>query len=429
MQISIIGSGYVGLCSAVGFCSLGHAVAAIDIDESRASLINAAKPPFFESGLEESLKKFVSGKKLRATTDINAIKDTDITFIAVGTPSMQDGSLDKKYLESAAESIGAALKDGNKYHVIVIKSTVLPGTTEEVIIPLIERASGKKAGRDFGVCVNPEFLREGSALQDFLSPDRTVIGEFDKKSGDALEALYRPLKSPAVRTSLKTAEMIKYASNAFLATKISFINEVGNMCKKLGIDVYDVAKGMGYDPRIGERFLNAGCGFGGSCFPKDLSALAKKAEGMGIEPSIIRAVIDVNEKQKTKIVEILKERVKNLEGKKIAILGLAFKADTDDIRDSVSIAVISSLKKSGARISAYDPKAMENMKKIFPSVEYTSSEREALKNADACLILTDWAEFDDLTDDDFSLMKNKTIIEGRRVLNKTKVSNVEGVCW
>ncbi|MBI5061138.1 MAG: UDP-glucose/GDP-mannose dehydrogenase family protein [Candidatus Aenigmarchaeota archaeon] len=428
MKISIVGSGYVGMSSAIGFSMMGHSVVCIDIDMARVEMINSGKIPFFEKGMEENLKAAIEKKLIHASTNFEYMRDSDVTFITVGTPSLSDGSPNMEYIKAASESIASAIKNKPAYHLVVVKSTVLPGITEEIIVPALEK-SGKKAGIDFGVCVNPEFLREGSALQDFLNPDRTVIGELDKKSGDILESLYKDFKSPIMRTNIKTAEMIKYASNAFLPAKVSLINEIGNICKKLGIDVYDVAKGVGYDARIGGKFLNAGSGFGGSCLSKDVSALVKKAGQLGVEPAILKAVLTVNEEQKRKIVDILKKRVKRLDGRKIAILGLAFKPGTDDVRDSVAIVVIGSLLNSGAKISAYDPEAAGNMKRLFPEIEYAPSTEAALKNADACLILTDWPEFKKLTDQDFSVMRGNVIIEGRRVLDRKNVSGVEGICW
>src|SRR3989338_8563949 len=271
-------------------------------------------------------------QNFEVTLDIEyAVKNSEISFICVVTPPKDDGSMDTSFIKKSSEEIGKVLK-GKKYHLIVVKSTVLPGTTE-FVIKILEKTSGKKAGEDFGVCMNPEFLREGKALEDFFHPDRIVIGEFDKRSGDVLENLYKNYKCPILRTNLKTAEMIKYASNAFLATKVTFSNEIGNICKKLGIDTYDVMKGVGLDNRIGPKFLDAGLGFGGGWFPKDVSALGSQGKKLGCENKILDAVLDVNKKQRFKIVDLLEKRLGKLKDKKIAILGLAFKSDTDDIRD------------------------------------------------------------------------------------------------
>ncbi len=436
MKISVIGSGYVGLCTAVGFASLGHNVTCVDIDVTKVEKINKGQAPIFEKGIEEALSRAVSKKPLKATDDTNTIINTDITFIAVGTPSLDDGSINLSYIKKSAEDTGKALKNKKKsidaqsasdgYHLVVVKSTVLPETTEKIVIPLLEKSSGKKAGRDFGVCMNPEFLREGSALEDFLNPNRIVIGEYDKKSGDVMEKLCKDFKAPVIRTSLKTAEMIKYASNAFLATKISFINEIGNICKLLEIDTNEVARAMGYDKRISPHFLESGVGFGGSCFSKDISAIIAKSKELGYEPGMLQSVTNVNKKQPLRIVELLGKSIKN---KKIAVLGLAFKPGTDDIRDSPAIPVIKRLLEMKADIYAYDPKAMKNMKAVFSSINYCNSAKEALDDADACLILTGWTEFKSLSDKDFSAMKKRIIIEGRKALDRKKVSGADGICW
>ncbi len=428
MKISIVGAGYVGLSTALGLAHHGHSCICIDRDEEKVNDINKGIPPFYEENIADSLKEALGKKLIFATADYtHAVQNSDITFICVGTPSKPDGSIDVSQIASAADAIAAAIKTKNAYHVICIKSTVLPGTAEEAA-KIIERASGKRAGTDFGIAMNPEFLREGFALHDFMNPDRIVIGEFDKRSGDVIENLYADFGAPVMRTSLKTAAMIKYASNAFLATKVTFINELGNLCKKLGIDIYEVARGMGYDKRISPYFLNAGCGFGGSCFPKDISALTSLFREKNEPSYVLDAVMKANEIQKRKIIEILKTKI-NPAGKKIALLGLAFKENTGDVRDSIAIDTIRELRQLNAIIYAYDPLANENMKKIFPTVKYVSSIKEALEGADACLILTAWEEFSELADSDFSSMKNKIIIEGRCILDKAQVSGSEGVCW
>ncbi|HHH80271.1 MAG TPA: UDP-glucose/GDP-mannose dehydrogenase family protein, partial [Thermoplasmatales archaeon] len=272
MNISIIGTGYVGLVTGACFAKLGNNVICVDIDEKKIEKINKGLSPIYEEGLEELLVE--NKNRIHATKDYKyAIQNTDVTFICVGTPSKEDGSIDLKFVKKAAEEIGKQLKNKDKWHLVVMKSTVLPGTTRDVVLPLLEQYSGKKAGKDFGLTMNPEFLREGVAVKDFLEPDRIVIGYYDDKSRKVLKELYKDFSCPILETSLSAAEMIKYASNAFLATKISFINEIGNMCKKLDIDTYEVAEGMGLDKRIGRAFLDSGIGWGGSCFPKDLDAL------------------------------------------------------------------------------------------------------------------------------------------------------------
>lgn len=427
MKISVVGSGYVGLCTAVGLASKGNDVTCIDVDKTKVGKINKGQPPIFEERMEEMLLQSVKRKILRATTVINAALDTDITFIAVGTPSLDDGSMDMKYIKKSSKDIGKALRNKKSYHLIVVKSTVLPETTDKIVIPILEKFSDRKCGKDFGVCMNPEFLREGSAIKDFIEPDRIVIGQYDNKSGDTLEKVYKDFKAPVIRTNLMTAEMIKYASNAFLATKVSFINEIGNICKKLGIDTNDVARAIGYDKRISPFFLQSGIGFGGSCFPKDVSALASKSKEIGYNPDILLSVLDVNKRQPLRIIDILKKKC-NIKNKKIAVLGLAFKSGTDDVRGSPVIPVIKKLVEMKAKVHVYDPQAMDNAKALFKDINYCRSASEALKDADACLILTDWPEFKSLSDKDFSAMKRKIVIEGRKVLGKN-VSGVDGICW
>jgi len=423
LRISVIGGGYVGLVTATCFAELGHDVRIIEIDKRKADLINAGKPPIYEDKLESILKQSI-GKRLFAQCNYDGINDSDLIFICVGTPPQDDGSADLRYILSAAESIGSALSVSDSFHVVTVKSTVPPGTTESVVVPAVLRTSGKASGV-IGFCMNPEFLREGKAIDDFMHPDRIVIGGQSDKAIDVVKAAYEKLDAPIITTSLKAAEMIKYTSNAFLATKISFSNEIGNICKRIGIDVYDVMKGAGYDHRINPYFLNAGLGFGGSCFPKDVMALIRLAERNGEEPILLKSVIEVNEHQPGRIVKILHERIGDIKGKKIAVLGLAFKDNTDDVRDSRSIPVIEELIQKGANISAYDPMATETMKKVFPDLSYHTSAGDALEGADACLVLTEWPEFSKLKDE-FNRMKNPIVIEGRKILSSF---GTEGVCW
>ncbi|AEB68426.1 UDP-glucose dehydrogenase family protein [Methanothrix soehngenii] len=423
MKISVIGGGYVGLVSAVCFAQLGHTVGLIEIDIDRASSISRGSPQIYEKGLEALLSKHLE-KSLHVSTAYDAIPDTEIFFICVGTPEGDNGHPDLSMIQSACQSLGRSLIDMDSYHVVVVKSTVPPGTTEGLVVPTVLEHS-QRAGDEIGFCMNPEFLREGRAVEDFMHPDRIVIGSNDSRAGDWAESAYRGIEAPIVRTGIKSAEMIKYASNAFLATKISFANEIGNLCKRLGIDVYEVMEGVGMDHRISPHFLDAGAGFGGSCFPKDLSALIHLAEGMNEEPLILRSVQNVNERQPARMLELLQKKIGSLEGKRIAVLGLAFKNDTDDVRQSRSIPVILSLREMGARIAAYDPRANDNMKKMIHDIEYCSRATDALRDADACLLMTEWPEFG-LLDEEFDLMKNRVIIEGRRILS---CQDKEGICW
>jgi len=431
MKISIVGTGYVGLPAGAGLASKGnHDIKCVDIDEEKVEKINSGECPIYEEDLPELLDEVVSEGKLEATTDTtNAVKNTDITFLAVGTPMQEDDSINLDYIKQASEDIGEGLREKDGYHVVVVKSTVVPKTTEEEVVPQLEEKSGKTAGEDFGVCMNPEFLREGTALDDFLNPDRIVIGEMDEKSGDMIKEMYSEFDTQKIRTSLKAAELIKYTANSLLATKISFINEIGNLCKELGIDVYKVADGAGSDHRLNRDFLNSGAGFGGSCFPKDVRAVASFIEEQELEAQILNSTIDVNQKQKTKLVELLEERVGKVEDKEITVLGLAFKPGTDDIRESPAIDIISELKQKGASIRGYDPKAVENMKQKHPEVTYTDSKEKALENADAALIVTDWPEFNEITLEDLKTMKNQIVLEGRRMEYDLPEDKKEGITW
>jgi len=423
MKIAVIGGGYVGLVSGACFAELGHDVTIIDIDPAKVQAINEKRSPIYEIGLEEQLKHHVESR-LRASVEYDSVVSADIIFICVGTPQKSDGSANLSYIESASVLIGAARKDIPAYCVVVVKSTVPPGTTENIVRPGILQSAQKTVG-EIGFAMNPEFLREGRAIEDFMHPDRIVIGSTDDRAFDCLAEVYHDLDAPVIRTSTTAAEMIKYTSNAFLATKISFSNEIGNICKKLGIDVYEVMSGVGLDHRIGQQFLNAGVGFGGSCFPKDVSSLISLAKTFGEDPHILKAVMEVNEKQPNRLIKLLCARIGNFSGKKIAVLGLAFKDNTDDIRDSKAIPVIQELLQRGARVAAYDPMAIPNMRRIFPSLEYFGSAAEALNDADACLVMTEWPEFGKINKE-FERMKTRVIIEGRRILT---YDDVEGICW
>ncbi len=427
MNISVIGTGYVGLVTGAGLAEKGHNVVCVDIVKEKVDLINSGKSPIYEKGLEEILKKHV-GKNLKASTDLNAaVLGTDATFICVGTPSRSDGSLDLAYVKKAVEETGKALKEKKAYHTVIIKSTVLPGTTHEELIPLLEKSSGKKAGIGYGVATNPEFLRESIAVEDVRKPDRIVIGSTDKKSEDIVSGIYSGFDSPQFKTDIKTAEMIKYASNAFLASKISFINEIGNICKILGIDTYDVAKGISLDHRISPYFLSSGLGWGGSCFPKDLDALKYESKKLGYEPRLLNAVSDVNADQPKKMLELAKKKTGPLKGKKVAVLGLAFKGGTDDTRDTPAFPVIDLLLKEGAFVVAYDPQAGKNAKKAYGGkIGYSETAAGALKDADVALVVTDWDEFREL---DYSGMKKKVVIDGRNIVKNRKDVDYEGLSW
>jgi UDPglucose 6-dehydrogenase len=422
MNISIIGTGYVGLVSGACFASIGHHVICVDVDQKKVDKINNAISPIYEKGLEKLLQKYK--QNIEATTSYEkAVQNSDITFICVGTPSLDDGDIDLSYVDQATKAVASELKKKEGFHSVIVKSTVVPGTTEHHVVSLIEQVSGKIAGKDFGVGMNPEFLREGVAVDDFLHPDRVVNGYGDERTRNLLAELYKDFSCPIVETSVTVAEMIKYASNCFLAAKISFINEIGNFCKHLGIDTYDVADGMGLDKRIERSFLNAGIGWGGSCFPKDTKALRAWAEKEGISNEMINGTIKTNDNQPLQLIKILKKHMPDLSGKTVGVLGLAFKPDTDDIRDSRSIPLVDTLVKEGATVKAFDPKAMDNFKKLFSDISYCDSAKQVL-DADAIIIATAWEEFEML---DFS---GKLVIDGRRMLKiKESADTYEGVCW
>jgi UDPglucose 6-dehydrogenase len=422
MKLTVIGTGYVGLVTGACFAKLGHTVTCVDIDHTKIDIINSGQSPIYEPGLDTILQTYAHN--LKATTDADtAIRHSDITFICVGTPSNKDGSIDLSYVYNTIIQIGRILNTLPTWHLVVVKSTVIPGTTDTTIRQLLELHSNKHAGKDFGLAMNPEFLREGNAIHDFLTPDRIVIGVSDSKTADTLRHLYNGFTCPILETSLSAAEMIKYASNAFLATKISYINEIGNLCKHLNIDTYQVADGMGYDKRIGRAFLDSGIGWAGSCFPKDLNALVTWAKNNGEHIRIIESTITTNNEQPFRLLKLLNKHLPNLKDKTIGLLGLAFKPETDDIRDSRAIPIATELIKQGAHLKAYDPQAMNNFKTLFPTIEYCPHAHDVL-TADAILITTKWEEFSAL---DFT---GKLVIDGRRLDQARNTARTyEGICW
>lgn len=421
MKISIIGAGYVGLVSGVGLAKHGHEVTCVDIDKEVVESINEAQPPIYEKGLDDLLEVVVSSGKLKATTDLEeAVEKTEMTFICVGTPSREDGSIDTGSIESVAEEISEVLSYIGRYHVVVVKSTVTPGTTDGDVKEILE-SSGKKAGESFGLGMNPEFLREGVALDDFLDPDRIVIGGCDDKTREKIEKVYESFNVPKLVTDIRTAEMIKYASNALLATKISFANEMSRLCEEKDIDVYEVMDGVGLDHRLKRDFLNAGPGFGGSCFPKDVRAIRSLAKEEGLDTDVLDAVLSVNEEQPLHTVDLLEKEIGDLKGKRVAVLGLAFKGGTDDIRETRALPIVEKLVEKGADVVGYDPKAMENFSELIDEMEFAGSSSEALESADACIIQNDWDEFKNMSVRDFSTMNKKVVLDGRRVLDCEKI--------
>jgi UDPglucose 6-dehydrogenase len=428
MRISVIGAGYVGLVTAAALASKGHDVIVVDTDKTKVSMVNRKKSPIFEEGLDDMLSNCIESNRLRATGDYKEILATDITLICVGTPSNPDGSMNLSYIEESARDIGKMLGTKSERHTVVVRSTVVPGTTKGIIIPALEQYSCKKAHVDFDVAVNPEFLQEGKALHGFFNPDRIIIGEEEQRAGDMVEKLYEGISAPVIRMGITTAEMIKFTSNAFLATKISFINDIGNICRRLGIDVYDVVKGVGVDYRIGEHFLSAGIGFGGSCLPKDVKALVHSSKNLGYQPRLLESVLEVNENQILNMLRMVEEKLGNLKGKTICVLGLAFKPDTDDVRNAPALEMIRLLIEKGASVKAYDPLAMPNAKKVLPvKVKYCRDAKEAVSDCDCVLVITEWDEFKDE-----SLYRGKVVFDGRRVLEPQKtgmVCDYQGICW
>ncbi|HLC78891.1 MAG TPA: UDP-glucose/GDP-mannose dehydrogenase family protein [archaeon] len=411
MKIAVIGTGYVGLVAGACFAGLGNSVMCADIDEKKIASLQKAQIPIYEPGLEQIVKKNIAEKRLIFTTDSKkAIMESEIIFIAVGTPQAENGQADLRYVMDVAKTIGENM-NGEK--IVVDKSTVPVGSAKK-----IKELISKLAKRDVAVVSNPEFLREGSAVRDFLEPDRVIIGSENKKAANTIADLYRPLKCEILITSAESAELIKYASNAFLATKISFINETANLCELVGADISEVAAGMGLDKRIGKEFLNAGAGYGGSCFPKDVKALQKISKDAGYDFSIIRDVEEVNTRQKKIPFEKLKSALGNLSGKKIAMLGLSFKPNTDDMREASSIEIANLLVKSKAKVVAVDPVAQKNASKIISGIEFSDSPYDAASGADALVLVTEWDEFKEI---DFGkiakLMKGKTIVDARNIYN------------
>ncbi len=436
---AILGTGYVGLVAAAVFADRDFKVLTSSQDKGKVDTINAGKAPFFENDLEPIINRTVKKGTLRAVHGREeAVLNSDICFIAVGTPSLVSGEADLSLVKDTAIAIGKALKKKDKYSVIVARSTIVPGTTRNVIVPLLEEYSGKKAGKDFGVCMSPEFLRQGAAVKDTSDPDSVVIGEFDKRSGDFLEEfaneLYKGQKVPVLRMNLESAEMVKYGRNTFLAMNISYINEMARIAETIpGIDIYEVVKGIGADWRINPVFLNAGAGYGGSCFPKDVKALISFAQMRQVEPAILETVEEVNIEQATHVVSLARKVLGDLKGKRIALLGLSFKPGTDDMRESPAIKIANHLFSENAEVVAYDPVAMPNAKKKFIKdtikISYASSAEDCLKGADCCIVVTEWDEFKKLGAETFNrLMKRSVIIDGRRIYDAAFRPKVAAYC-
>ncbi|PEL10494.1 UDP-glucose/GDP-mannose dehydrogenase family protein [Bacillus sp. AFS017336] len=424
MKISILGTGYVGLTTGVCLAEIGHTVTCIDINELKINNLSAGISPIYEPGIEVLITRNIKLGKLFFTTSYEkGLDDAQVIVVAVGTPQGEDGAADLTYLEGAAIDIAKNVK---KDVIVAIKSTV-PVGTNEIVKEIIQQNCSEDIVVD--VVSNPEFLRQGSAIKDTMEADRIIIGSSNQESARIVEEMYKPLNVPILITSIRSAEMIKYASNAFLASKISYINEIANLCEALGANVEDVAKGMGKDKRIGEAFLYAGIGYGGSCFPKDVKALLHTAQLNGVEFGFLNEIISINKFQHELLVKKAIKRFGELEGKKIACLGLSFKPDTDDMREAPSIKIVNSLRKLGAEVIAYDPVAIENAKKILGSnITYASSINECVTDADAIFIVTEWREFRELDlPSVLSKMKNPIIFDGRNCIMEDRIRDCEKI--
>ncbi len=443
MKIAVVGAGYVGLVTGACLADKGHHILCVDVDPEKVALINRAATPFHERGLEDLLRRHVGGR-LRATMDLEtAVSTSEVTVVCVGTPF--DGTeIDLGAIRDASRRIGAALRNTIDYHVVAVKSTVVPGTTDRVVGPILEQASGKKIGIDFGLAMNPEFLTEGEAVRDFMSPDRLVLGGIDERTVNVLDAIYASFADvPRVRTNLRTAEMIKYASNALLATAISFANEVGNLCAAIGdVDVADVMRGLHTSryltfPVPGETavqapitaFLWPGCGFGGSCLPKDVQALVAQGRGLGMPMRVLQEVLRVNDGQPARLLEILRRHFPRLAGVPITVLGLAFRPDTDDVRESPAIPVIEGLLADGAVVTAYDPAANRNAARVFAGrpVRLADDLETAVAGAAAIVLVTRWPDFQRLPAVLTDREPQPLVVDGRRMLDRAAVTRYDGI--
>lgn len=422
-SISVVGTGYVGLVTGTCLADFGNQVICIDVDEEKIATLEAGRIPFYEPGLEEMVKRNAAGGRLRFSTSLEeGVSQSDVIFIAVGTPSDKSGHADLSFVKNVAREIGSAM---NGYKVIVTKSTVPTGTGATVAALIRE---SQKEPHEFGIVSNPEFLREGSAIEDFMRPDRIIIGTDSVRSMEIISEVYEPLyllETPIVKTNVATAEMIKYASNAFLATKISYINEIANICERMGADVGVVAQGMGLDKRIGPKFLHAGAGYGGSCFPKDTRALVYFGAKAGYHPKIVQAAIDINEERRDEMVEKIRGAIgAELEGKRIGMLGISFKPNTDDIREAPALEIAERLIARGATVQAFDPVSGDLARAAMPALKVVESILEAAEKADALVLMTEWNEFRDLDLAGIKEAMNKPVfIDCRNVYEPRKISD------
>ena len=419
MKIGIIGLGFVGLSLATVLATKGYKVIGIDNNEKKCKEISNGNPPFYEPNLEKTLKKALK-KAFTVSNDFSLIRDCNLIFVTVGTPQKEDGAIELTMIRKSISTIGKNLDQNKQHPIIFVKSTVVPGTMKNVILPILEKKSKKKAGKDFGLISNPEFLQESNAIKDTEYPHAVVLGGYNTKFMKKAKNFFGKLhpNTPIITTNHQTAEMIKYANNSFLATKISFINQLSNICQKIpGANVDDIAKTIGLDPRIGKLFLNAGPGYGGSCLPKDMKALINFAGTTGINPTLLNAVEEINTKQLEQIISITKKKLSSLKSKRITILGTAFKPETDDIRDSIAIELIKKLQKRQANITIHDPKAMKNTERIFgDKIKYAKTIADAFSKSQCVIIMTQWKQYSKINNNNIKKMDRKIIIDSRRIL-------------
>ena len=419
MKIAVIGLGFVGLTLSSVLASKGITTIGIDSDRKKCSKIANGIPTFFEPNLENTLKKALK-EKLIITNKLSSASNCDFIFVTVGTPQKKNGEIDLSFIKTVVRSVGKLISKNKKKPIILIKSTVIPGTMKNVILPILEKNSRKKAGKDFGLISNPEFLQEGRAIHDTIKPHAVVLGGYKTKFMKKTEKFFSWFNPnvPIIISNHQTVEMIKYANNSFLATKISFINQIANICQRIpDTDIDDVAYTIGLDPRIGNLFLNAGPGYGGSCLPKDMKAIINLSSKIGVNPILLTAVEKINKQQINYIVTLIKQNIGKIKGKKLTILGVAFKPGTDDIRDSMGIDLVKRLLKLGAKIIIHDPKALENARKIFhDNIKYVKSVPSALKDCQCAIIMTEWKEYEKINNKTIKHMAKKVIIDSRRII-------------
>ena len=425
MKIAVIGLGFVGLALSSVLASKGITTIGIDSDRKKCSRIAKGMPTFFEPNLEKTLKKALK-EKLIITNKLSSINNCDFIFVTVGTPQKKNGEIDLSFIKSVVSNVGKLISKSKKKPTILVKSTVIPGTMKNVVLPILERNSKKKAGKDFGLISNPEFLQESQAIQDTIKPHAVILGGYRTKFMKKTEKFFSQFNPnvPIIITNHQTAEMIKYANNSFLATKISFINQLANICQKIPDTNIDyIAQAIGLDPRIGNLFLNAGPGYGGSCLPKDIKAIINLSSKIGVQPTLLNAVEKTNKQQIMNIMELIKQNIGKIKGKKITVLGVAFKPNTDDVRDSTSIELIRRLMKSGAIVTIHDPKALDSARKIFhDNTKYAKSILSALKNSQCTVIMTKWKEYERINNKTIKHMDKKFIIDTRRILSNKNLN-------